>query len=194
MPRAKKITVSETVEQTPAKEVVGETKVTEAAEKKTAKKVNTLRRVPLDTFVPVASNCASPLIYVSKRLNGYNVEWENFGDVDYMQVSELIAIRGSARKFFTNNWIVVLDDEYTAEEVYNTVGVSNLYKNVVTPDTIKQLLDKPVAQITTAMNKMSDGLKRTVYEYAVNLKDKGEFDSIKKFEAIKNIAGYGDMK
>ena len=197
MPRGKKTTTAvNKTEQTPK---VDSVKVTENTTKATTAKTKvapkpSLRRVPLDVLVPVASNCVSPLIYVSKRQNGYKVEWENYGDVDYMQVSELIAMRGSARKFFTNNWIVINDDEYTAEEVYNTIGVSKLYEDVVTPETIIALLNKPIPQIRSAMSKMSDGLKRTVYEYTVKLKNGGEFDSIKKFELIKDIAGYGDVE
>ena len=171
-----------------------EAKVTEKPIKKTVSKVNALRRVPLETYVPVVSNCGTPLIYVSKRQMGYKIEWENFGDTDYMQVQELIAMRGSDRKFFTNNWIVINDDEYTAEEVYNTIGVSKQYENVVTPETIKQLLNKGVAQIKAEMGKMSNGLRRTVYDYTLKLKQNGEFDSIRKFDVIKELAGISDLE
>lgn len=161
-------------------------------QKKEVVKKTTPRKVPLDELVPVVSNCTTPLIYVSTRQNGYKVEWENYGDVDYMTVSELIAMRGSQRRFFTDNWIIIEDGEYTADEVYARIGVTKLYEDVVTPETIKELLDDSLPNINIRMSKMSNGLKRTVYNYAMKLKDDGEFDSIKKLELIKSIAGYSD--
>lgn len=191
MPRARKTQATNTeVENV----TISAKEVKKPVVKKTEPVKKTLRKVPLDELVPVASNCMTPLIYVSKRQNGYKVEWENFGDVDYMSVSELIAMRGSARRFFTDNWIVIQDGDYTAEEVYSRIGVTKLYEDVVTPETIKDLLSESVSVISKRMSKMSDGLKQTVYNYAVKLKDEGEFDSIKKFELIKNIAGYGGME
>lgn len=191
MPRARKTQATNTDAENVT---ISAKEVKKPVTKKTEPVKKTLRKVPLDELVPVASNCMTPLIYVSKRQNGYKVEWENFGDVDYMSVSELIAMRGSARRFFTDNWIVIQDGDYTAEEVYSRIGVTKLYEDVVTPETIKDLLSESVSVISKRMSKMSDGLKQTVYNYAVKLKDEGEFDSIKKFELIKNIAGYGGME
>lgn len=191
MPRARKTQATNTEAENVT---ISAKEVKKPVVKKTEPVKKTLRKVPLDELVPVASNCMTPLIYVSKRQNGYKVEWENFGDVDYMSVSELIAMRGSARRFFTDNWIVIQDGDYTAEEVYSRIGVTKLYEDVVTPETIKDLLSESVSVISKRMSKMSDGLKQTVYNYAVKLKDEGEFDSIKKFELIKNIAGYGGME
>lgn len=194
MPRAKKVTTEKTTEINIPPINIGEEADKPVKKAAATRKINALRRVPLDTYVPVVSNCVSPLIYVSKRQMGYKVEWENFGDIDYMQVQELIAMRGTDRKFFINNWIVINDDEYTAEEVYNTIGVSKQYENVVTPETIKQLLCKGIPQIRAEMGKMSDGLRRTVYEYTLKLKEDGEFDSIKKFDVIKELAGISDIE
>lgn len=156
----------------------------------------TLRTVPRDTQVAVMSNCANPLIYKSKRQVGYQVEWEEYGVVEYMELSELVAMRSGSSRFFSDNWIVVLDDPeeggYTAEEVYKTIGVSKYYEHVVTPETISSLLAKEPETIKTIMEKMSRGLKKTVYNYAVQRRDSGQFDSITKFNAIKEASGIID--
>ena len=142
------------------------------------------------------SNCANPLIYKSKRQVGYQVEWEEYGVVEYMELSELVAMRSGSPRFFSDNWIVVLDDPeeggYTAEEVYKTIGVSKYYEHVVTPETISSLLAKEPETIKTIMEKMSRGLKKTVYNYAVQRRDSGQFDSITKFNAIKEASGIID--
>ena len=78
------------------------------------------------------------------------------------------------------------------EEVYKTIGVSKYYEHVVTPETISSLLAKEPETIKTIMEKMSRGLKKTVYNYAVQRRDSGQFDSITKFNAIKEASGIID--
>ena len=157
-------------------------------------KKKTLRRVPPTTLVPVMSNCSNPLIYNSRRQNGYIVEWENYGTIEYMEVSELIAMRSTALRFYRDNWIVILDCEdgdepYTAEEIYNSIGVASFYKNAITPENIDKLLSKSSAAIEAAMEKLSIGARRTVYEYVCEKKESGEFDSIERFNVIQKMAG-----
>lgn len=168
---------------------------TQTAKPSTNKKI--LRRVPPTTLVPVMSNCSNPLIYNSRRQNGYIVEWEEYGTIEYMEVSELIAMRSTALRFYRDNWIVVLDCEdgdepYTADEIYNTIGVANYYKDVVTPRNIDDLLCKPANVIRKRLSGLSVGLRRTVYEYAKNKQESGEFDSIERLNTIKEMAGYAD--
>ncbi len=169
----------------------------EVAKKPTVDKTpknKTLRKVPPTTLVPVMSNCHTPLIYNSRRQNGYVVEWDSYGVIEYMEVSELIAMRSSALRFYRDNWIVILDcddgeNPYTAEEIYNSIGVASFYKNAVTPENIDKLLSKSSAAIEAAMEKLSMGARRTVYEYVCEKKESGEFDSIERFNVIQKMAG-----
>lgn len=169
----------------------------EVAKKPTVDKTHknkTLRKVPPTTLVPVMSNCHTPLIYNSRRQNGYVVEWDSYGVIEYMEVSELIAMRSSALRFYRDNWIVILDcddgeNPYTAEEIYNSIGVASFYKNAVTPENIDKLLSKSSAAIEAAMEKLSMGARRTVYEYVCEKKESGEFDSIERFNVIQKMAG-----
>lgn len=173
-------------------ETVSETVKKPPVDKTPKKKV--LRKVPPTTLVPVMSNCHTPLIYNSRRQNGYVVEWDSYGVVEYMEVSELIAMRSSALRFYRDNWIVILDcddgeNPYTAEEIYNSIGVASFYKNAVTPENIDKLLSKSSAAIEAAMEKLSMGARRTVYEYVCEKKESGEFDSIERFNVIQKMAG-----
>lgn len=169
----------------------------EVAKKQTVDKTHknkTLRKVPPTTLVPVMSNCHTPLIYNSRRQNGYVVEWDSYGVIEYMEVSELIAMRSSALRFYRDNWIVILDcddgeNPYTAEEIYNSIGVASFYKNAITPENIDKLLSKSSTAIEAAMEKLSMGARRTVYEYVCEKKESGEFDSIERFNVIQKMAG-----
>lgn len=173
-------------------ETVSETVKKPPVDKTPKKKV--LRKVPPTTLVPVMSNCHTPLIYNSRRQNGYVVEWDSYGVVEYMEVSELIAMRSSALRFYRDNWIVILDcddgeNPYTAEEIYNSIGVASFYKNAITPENIDKLLSKSSAAIEAAMEKLSMGARRTVYEYVCEKKESCEFDSIERFNVIQKMAG-----
>ena len=188
MPRKK----STSTVTTATTETVGETVKKPPVDKTPKKKV--LRKVPPTTLVPVMSNCHTPLIYNSRRQNGYVVEWDSYGVVEYMEVSELIAMRSSALRFYRDNWIVILDcddgeNSYTAEEIYNSIGVASFYKNAITPENIDKLLSKSSAAIEAAMEKLSMGARRTVYEYVCEKKESGEFDSIERFNVIQKMAG-----
>jgi hypothetical protein len=188
MPRKK----STSTVTTATTETVSETVKKPPVDKTPKKKV--LRKVPPTTLVPVMSNCHTPLIYNSRRQNGYVVEWDSYGVVEYMEVSELIAMRSSALRFYRDNWIVILDcddgeNPYTAEEIYNSIGVASFYKNAITPENIDKLLSKSSAAIEAAMEKLSMGARRTVYEYVCEKKESGEFDSIERFNVIQKMAG-----
>jgi len=188
MPRKK----STSTVTTATTETVSDTVKKPPVDKTPKKKV--LRKVPPTTLVPVMSNCHTPLIYNSRRQNGYVVEWDSYGVVEYMEVSELIAMRSSALRFYRDNWIVILDcddgeNPYTAEEIYNSIGVASFYKNAITPENIDKLLSKSSAAIEAAMEKLSMGARRTVYEYVCEKKESGEFDSIERFNVIQKMAG-----
>lgn len=188
MPRKK----STSTVTTATTETVSETVKKPPVDKTPKKKV--LRKVPPTTLVPVMSNCHTPLIYNSRRQNGYVVEWDSYGVVEYMEVSELIAMRSSALRFYRDNWIVILDcddgeNPYTAEEIYNSIGVASFYKNAITPENIDKLLSKSSTAIKAAMEKLSMGARRTVYEYVCEKKESGEFDSIERFNVIQKMAG-----
>lgn len=152
------------------------------------------RRVPFDTLVAVVNNCPNELIYVSKHIAGMIVEWVEYGDVQYLELGELNYMRSTDPKFFANNWIIIEESEgYTPEEIYGTIGVDRYYKNVVTPITIDQLLEKSVAEIQAQMEKYTLQTKKAIYQRAVALMNAGRFDSISKLNAIKEEACIVDV-
>lgn len=163
-----------------------------AAPKKevTAKPVATkMQRVPSDTMIAVVNNRTNNLVYVSSRMAGMKVEWEEFGDIQYIELAELNSMRGTNPRFFTDNWIVVEPSGgYSPEEIYETLGVSRHYKHVVTPKTLDKLFDKPLNFIEDEMKQYSKGVKKLVYERAKQLRAVGKFDSISKYEAIERLA------
>lgn len=147
------------------------------------------RKVPLDTLIGVTNNVTNTLIYASKRMTGYSVEWEHYGETQYMELAELNSMRSTDPRFFKDNWVIIEDtDEYTADEIYSTLGVAAYYKHYVTPATIDNLFDKTASEIELEVSQFSKGMQETVYERAKALMAAGKFDSIQKFDAIKRAS------
>lgn len=157
-------------------------------------KVSKPRKVPLDTMILVVNNCPNELIYVSKHIAGMVIEWSEYGETQYLELSELNYMRSTDPKFFSNNWIVIEEsDGYSPEEIYRTIGVDRYYKNAVTPLAIDNLLEKSAAEIKQQMDKYTLQTKKAVYERAVALMNAGRFDSISKLNVIKEEACIVDV-
>lgn len=157
----------------------------------TSTKMHASTKIPLDTIVPVTSNVHGKLIYISKKLNGYLLEWDDYGSVEYMELSELVSLRNSDRRFFEDNWIVLGDTEnYSAFHFYDFLKVTKYYKNVFTPDTIDGLFEKSPEDIIKYVSPLSNGMKDTIAARAKLKIDSKMIDSksvIKALEKSLNV-------
>ena len=51
------------------------------------------------------------LIYISKRQLGYTVEWPNSGDTNYLELGEFINLKNTDRRFVTEPWVRIREDD-----------------------------------------------------------------------------------
>ena len=146
--------------------------------KETASRIQKMVRIPLDTIVPVVCNTVGGATYISKKIMGYQVEWDDLGSVEYMELGELASMRNTDRRFFTDNWIVLEDTvEYTAMQLYDFLKVSKYYENVFTPENIDEIFTYSKDQITKTIATLSRGLKETI---AARAKQKLDEDTLDK--------------
>jgi hypothetical protein len=149
-----------------------------------------VRRVEPTTMVRVISNCVNPLVYSSKRTNGMVIEWDTYGSENFMDVAELIAMRGSDRRFYEDNWIVFEDsDGFTAQELYKAVGVNRYYMFAISPKELDKVFEKNPTEIREIISKCSKGMKETIHERAKLLRDAGRLDSYVKVKAVCDALG-----
>lgn len=143
-------------------------------------------KIPLDTIVPVICNVKGSLIYVSKKISGYTIKWDGFGSTEYMELSELVSMRNSDRRFFEDNWIVCEDtEEYTAMQIYDFLKVSKYYKNIFMPENIDTIFENEPSQIIKIISTLSRGMKETIAVRAKEKIDAKELDSKNKIEALE---------
>lgn len=146
--------------------------------KETASRIQKMVRIPLDTIVPVVCNTVGGATYISKKIMGYQVEWDDLGSVEYMELGELASMRNTDRRFFTDNWIVLEDTvEYTAMQLYDFLKVSKYYENVFTPENIDEIFTYSKDKITKTITTLSRGLKETI---AARAKQKLDEDTLDK--------------
>lgn len=158
----------------------------EKDKKEVAKKIQNTTKIPLDTVVPVTSNFEGLLYYESKRNLGYTIEWDSYGLTEYMELSELISMRSSYRRFFEDNWIIIEDtEEYSSGEIYSFLKVDKYYQNVLTPDNIDELFKKEPNEVIKIVSTLSNGMKDIIKTKAKVMYDNKKLDSNKMIEALE---------
>ncbi len=158
-------------------------------------KRQSVRRIPLDLELPCVSNVKGHLVYVSKRTGGLNADWDEFGDIQYLDVRELMLMRNTQKRFFDDNWIVIKDSddgEYTADEVYKFLRVNDKYGDYYDADNLETFFDLSPSQMKEKVAKVSKGIKELLTITALDKFETGEIDSIKKKQAIKDALGIKD--
>lgn len=144
------------------------------------------KSIPADYMIPVKSGVQGILVYLSKKTYGYTIEWNSYGDIEYIEYNELLSMRNTSKAFFENNWIFFEDtDDYTAQELYEILKVDKYYKNTVLGENLDEIFKMTSDEIIAAIAPLSKGIKETIALSARNKIDSGELDSIKRIEALE---------
>ena len=157
---------------------------------KTAETTNTTstvkqkKDIPLNTLVACTNLTMGKLVYVSKKQVGYSVVWENPGDVDYLELSELVSMRNSQRAFFENNWIGIDDPD-----VVDYLNVGNYYSEALDFENLSSFMDLSVDEMREKFAHMSQGTKETLKVKVVQMLANKEIDSLKKIDFLKENLG-----
>ena len=154
--------------------------------KSNAIEIQNTAKIPLDTVVPVVCNVTGGAIYKSAKTIGYTIDWDDYGSVEYVELSELVSMRNTARRFFEDNWIVLEDTEkFTSVQLYDFLRVTKYYENAFTPETIDTIFDMNDKEIIRVVSELSKGMKDTIATRAKKKIDAKELDSNKKIEALE---------
>ncbi len=149
-------------------------------------------RIPLDTEVPCLCNVKGGLIYTSTRADGTKAEWFDFGDLQYLDLRELLLMRNSQKRFFNDNWISIKDTddgEYTADDIYKFLRVDDKYGDFYDADNIETFFELNEDQMKDKVSKMSRGMKDLVSIMALDKLEHDEIDSVKKRKSIISVLG-----
>ena len=121
-----------------------------------------------------------------------NAEWSDFGELQYLDVRELLLMRNSQKRFFDDNWISLKDTddgEYTADDIYKFLRVDDKYGDYYDADNIESFFDLTEEEMNDKVAKMSRGMKDLVAVMALDKIERDEIDSVKKRRAIVKALG-----
>lgn len=131
-------------------------------------------------LIPCRSIVMGQLIYKSPKTMGYTVIWNNFGDVEYLELGELIAMKNVYPRFFSEPWIMIDD-----VDVIKYLNLEKYYKNIIDVDNIDLVFDLPLEKFVDTLQKVPRGIKNVIVQRAVELIKEKKLDSIAKIEAIE---------
>lgn len=134
-----------------------------------------------ETLIPCRNGTAGNLIYKSTINPCYVVEWDGFGDVQEVEFRELVSMRGTQRRFFTENWIL-LDDP----AVIKKLGVEAFYKNSLSVDDVNDVFSMSAAEIKETVTNLPSGTKDALAALAKEKIEAGEFDSRSAIKALSD--------
>lgn len=120
------------------------------------------------------------LIYKSRK-TGLTTIWMNYGDVEYLDVGELLTMKASQPKFLTDVWLVIDD-----EEVVEFLGLKHIYKNLADVEDIDSFFHKTPSEINEIASKLPKGLKETIGTRARKLIESGDLYDNRKIKALEN--------
>ena len=151
-----------------------------------AKSVKKPAKVKLDEFIDVQSCVVGKLIWKSKK-TGYKMTWDAYGDINPMQVSDLLEMRNDSKYMFIANWIVLRGDR--AQDILDYLQMSKYYKDVLSPDDLEEIVRGDAKELATALNSMKQSTKEALVYKARQLYKDGEIDSNKTIKAIREATG-----
>lgn len=145
-----------------------------------------VRKIKLDEFVDVQSNVVGKLIWKSQK-TGYKIIWNEFGDINPMQVSDLLDMRNGARAFFVNNWVTLLGDR--ADAILDYLQVAKYYEDVKAPEDLDNIILGDTEDLATIIGNLSPNIKEALVYRARQLYEEGTFNDAKNVAAIKRETG-----
>lgn len=141
------------------------------------------KEIDLHQIIAVRNGFQGTLIYKDKR-TGADYRWEDFGDVQDIELGELRSARGSAKKFFENNWFL-FDEDWVPEYL----GMSKYYKHALNSEDFDDIFTKPPEELEIILAELTDGQRKSVGYRARQLIASGEIDSRKIVSTLERCLG-----
>lgn len=137
------------------------------------------RQRDLSEMICVVNITNSKLIYISKSVPGYRIDWDGYLDENWIEYKELINMRNSQRSFFQEPWVMC------DWEVLKDLKVDNYYKNIIDLENLDLLFQKSPEQLEETLKVIPDGIKKLVIDRAFELRREKKLDSLSIIEVIE---------
>lgn len=136
-------------------------------------------KIPMDALVMVKNLTGGKLVYVSKRMNGYSISWDSFGEEVPVEMSELYAMKNTDRRFFTENWIEV------DINVLRDLQMDRFYKNSITIDEINTMFDMDTDELIKKVKAASKTIQNSIGLRAIEMIKDRQLTDINVISALE---------
>ncbi|MER2007482.1 MAG: hypothetical protein ABS939_08510 [Psychrobacillus sp.] len=128
----------------------------------------------------VMNGLTGALYYKSERTNSA-WEFEDFGQQDVMEYSELKIMRNRYPRYFKEGWLIVLDPEVQKE-----FGLTEMYNHIITPDNADDVFSMNVEELEKFIDALPDGMKSSFVNMAQERVEDRRLDSKTIIDMIEN--------
>lgn len=143
---------------------------------------STKKKIPLDAIVYVKNLTGGMLIYQDTR-TGYIYTWQKYGEEVPIEMRELVNMKNTNPKFFTENWIQM------DINVLRDLRMDNYYKDFMSYEDIETLLDNTADVIVKKLEKASPVIKNSVGLRALQLIDERKLTDINVIKSLEQALG-----
>lgn len=120
------------------------------------------RKIEPNELIEVRSVTENGLTYVSPK-TGLKVTWGRYGDVEYLDFSEIMTMRSMSRKFLEKPYVVIED-----EDVVLKLGLNRIYDNVLTKEEAQGFLALPLEEMKKQIKELPEGSRELIGETAIS--------------------------
>ncbi|MBD8839482.1 hypothetical protein IFU39_16845 [Paenibacillus sp. CFBP 13594] len=154
--------------------------MTDTEQKKTPTARKTRTRLDESLLVPIVSRVKGGLTYKSSRTHQI-YRFDEFGDEQVMELSELRTMLSSQRSFLQRGWLEILD-----EEIVQYLNIEKFQTNIITDDDIEILFMSTPDEVKEVLNVATTNTKRVVFGFAREKYINGELTNIHLIKAIED--------
>ena len=147
--------------------------------------------VSLTDLVCVQSCFHGNLFYKSKR-NGSIVEWQSFGEEQFMDVDELMYMRNTQPTFFKEQWVRLVGEN--ADAVFEFLHLDRYCKNNLKFDTFDDVFAMDPDDLITVVKGFAPSLRNSFARRAKELVEGGAINQLTTIKAIERATGYDLLK
>lgn len=133
-----------------------------------------------DELIPCRS-AVTNLVYISKRTSE-KFEWAEYGDVQYITLGELIAMKSTQPRMLKEGWLIV-DDEEAIEQL----GLAKMYGNLFEIEDIDSFFELEEYEMKRILTNMPRGFKNSLGNFARERVESGELDSNRKIKILEEL-------
>lgn len=137
------------------------------------------KQVDRDLMVACRNVTEGRLTYISKK-TGLQTRWSNYGDIEYLDVAELMTMKASQPKFLTEPWLVIEDDD-----VVEFLGLKHLYQKLVDVDDLNSFFNKSHTEMEKILDRIPNGVKESIATRARKMVEDGTLYDNRKIRVIE---------